>query len=85
MNAANSEPSLGVAGFSERLKTALEFRGFTSLESQIGHIAETTGRSHQTARRWLSGWEPVRFPHWILGLCETLKVSAGWVLVGVGG
>jgi hypothetical protein len=79
-----SEPSLSTARFSERLKTALEFRGFDTLESQVAHIVATTGRSPQTARRWLAGWEPIRFPRWLLGLCDSLKVRPGWVLVGEG-
>lgn len=84
MNSANAEPAGGVAGFSARLKTALEFRGFITPESQIEHIAALTGRNRQTARRWLAGWSPVRVPDGLLGLCGSLKMSAGWLLVGEG-
>lgn len=86
MNSTNYEPSGNQSGFSERLKVALEFRGFDTLESQVGHVAAMTGRSTRTARRWLTGWEPTYLPirDEFFKLCESLKASPAWILLGQG-
>ena len=86
MNAINSEPSTNHAGFSGRLKVALEFRGFDTFDSQVGHISAMTARSPRTARRWLAGWEPTYLPEQsgFLKLCKSLKASAGWILFDQG-
>jgi hypothetical protein len=86
MNEINPEPSTNHAGFSGRLKVALEFRGFDTLESQVGHISAMTGRSPRTARRWLAGWEPTYLPvrDEFFKLCESLKASPTWILLGQG-
>lgn len=86
MNAINSDPATNHVGFSGRLKVALEFRGFDTLESQVGHISAMTGRSPRTARRWLAGWEPTCLPErdGFFKLCESLKASPSWILLGHG-
>ena len=88
MNFINSEtpPASGIE-FSQRLITALEYRGFSTLRSQIVHITTTAGCSSTTARRWLNGRvnpNRILYRGGFLSLCESLGAGLGWLVLGDG-
>lgn len=64
---------------SARLREALELRGFATLPSQVAKIAAVTGRTKQTAKRWLAEGKGMRDFNDIHAIAEELNVHLDWM------
>lgn len=74
-----------VLGFSERLTSIMQFKGYNSERSKAGvridKLTEVCGCSHQMARRYVLG-EALPDIDITLKIAKWLDISPGWLLFG---
>jgi len=67
---------------SKRLHEALEFSGLTSMNEKIARLANATGRTTNTVKRWLAGECLPRCG--LLGIANDLNADWWWLYNGSG-